>query len=76
MNALHPTPRFAARFASSESGPWGCLGRLLGYHADREWWSVTAYVENVSNTTVLNVVTPQPLAGEAIFTVLIQNDSL
>ena len=39
----------------------------LGYHADRGRWSVTAYVENVSNTTVLNVVTPQPLAGEAIF---------
>jgi iron complex outermembrane receptor protein len=39
----------------------------LGYHADRSRWSVTAYVENVSNTTVLNVVTPQPLAGEAIF---------
>lgn len=39
----------------------------LGYHADRGRWSVTAYVDNVGNTTVLNVVTPQPLAGEAIF---------
>ena len=39
----------------------------LSYRADRGRWSVTAYVDNVSNTTVLNVVTPQPLAGEAIF---------
>lgn len=44
----------------------------LGYHAARERWSVTAYVENVSNTTVLNVVTPQPLAGEAIFSAAVR----
>jgi len=44
----------------------------LGYHADRGRWSVTAYVENVSNTTVLNVVTPQPLAGEAIFSAAVR----
>jgi iron complex outermembrane receptor protein len=44
----------------------------LGYHADRERWSVTAYVENVSNTTVRNVVTPQPLAGEAIFSAAVR----
>src|SRR5579859_1258261 len=38
----------------------------LGFHAARSRWSVTAYVNNVSNTTVSNVVTPQPLAGAAI----------
>lgn len=44
----------------------------LGYHADRGRWSVTAYVDNVANTTVLNVVTPQPLAGEAIFSAAVR----
>jgi iron complex outermembrane receptor protein len=38
----------------------------LGYHADKERWSVTGYVENLADKTVMNVVTPQPLAGEAI----------
>jgi iron complex outermembrane receptor protein len=38
----------------------------LGFHAARRRWSVTAYVDNVANTTVLNLVTPQPLAGAAI----------
>lgn len=44
----------------------------LSYHANRDRWSVTAYVDNVSNTTVLNVVTPQPLAGEAIFSAAVR----
>ena len=44
----------------------------LGYRADRGRWSVTACVDNVSNTTVLNVVTPQPLAGEAIFSAAVR----
>jgi iron complex outermembrane recepter protein len=44
----------------------------LGYHANRNRWSVTAYVDNVSNKTVLNVVTPQPLAGEAFFSAAVR----
>lgn len=43
----------------------------LGYHyGDR--WSVTAYVENIADKTVLNNVTPQPLAGEAIFSAAVR----
>jgi hypothetical protein len=52
--------------------PYGWTKLNLGYHVDRERWSVTAYVENASNTTVLNVVTPQPLAGEAIFSAAVR----
>ena len=44
----------------------------LGYHAARGRWSVTGYVDNVTNATVMNVVTPQPLAGEALFSAAVR----
>ncbi len=48
-----------------QSGYWW-TDLNVGYHAARERWSLTAYIDNATNVTVLNVVTPQPLAGDAI----------
>jgi iron complex outermembrane recepter protein len=38
----------------------------LGYHSAHGRWSLTAYVNNVADKTVMNITTPQPLVGGAI----------
>ena len=47
-------------------GSYWLTDLALGYHAAHDRWSLTAYVNNVADKTVMNIATPQPLVGEAI----------
>jgi iron complex outermembrane receptor protein len=38
----------------------------LGYHAPKDRWNVTAYVNNIEDKTVIQGTFPGPLAGFAL----------